>query len=324
MALLVVIMARRRGHQREADDIAAAEDDLRFGVRSEANDAAPAAERCRDVKIAEAIEGEALRASEAAEENADFAAGSDFVDAVEARCGGAGDVQIARGTEREMVRGERRLERGEDENFAVGANFENRAAAIAHVEAAGFVEREAGGDAHAFDPLHGAAVGRNAVNRAVVAAGNEKVAVMVNCEAGGIHQLGDERLHRVIRSDFVERDGNFLAALAAEGDVDVSFGVDGGAGDWMEIVGDLHAQRHRERRAFDAAHFHADCAAFGAIRDARDQHIFGGHHEAAFCGAELDLGAGVVARAEAAAFDRDFTARQGCCGVDAFDSRCAV
>ena len=35
-------------------------------------------------------------------------------------------------------------------------------------------------------------------------------------------------------------------------------------------------------------------------------------------------GAGVVARAEAAAFDRDFTARQGCCGVDAFDSRGAV
>ena len=140
-----------------------------------------------------------------------------------------------------MIRGERRLERGEDKNFAVGADFENRAAAIAHVEAAGFVEREAGGDAHAFDPLHGAAVGRNAVNRAVVAAGDEKVAVVVDREAGGIHQLGDERLHGVVRSDFVERDGNFLAALAAEGDVDVSFGVDGGIGDWMQIVGNLHA-----------------------------------------------------------------------------------
>jgi hypothetical protein len=45
----------------------------------------------------------------------------------------------------------------------------------------------------------------------------------------------------VVRSDLVERDGNFLAALAAEGDVDVSFGIDGGAGDGMEVVGDLHA-----------------------------------------------------------------------------------
>ena len=147
---------------------------------------------------------------------------------------------------------------------------------------------------------------------------------MVDCEAGGVHQFGDERLHGVVRGDFVERDGNLLAALAAEGDVDVSFGVDCGAGDWMEVVGDLHAERHGEGRAFDAAHFHAHCAAFGAIGDARDQHIFGGHHEAAFSGAELDLRAGVVARVEAAAFDRDFTARQGCCGSDAFDSRCAV
>ena len=163
-----------------------------------------------------------------------------------------------------MISGERRLERGEDENFAVGADFENRAAAVADVEAAGFIEGEAGGDAHAFDPLHRAAVGRNAVDGAVVAAGNEKVAVAIDRQAGGVHQFGDEGLHRVVRSDFVERDGNFLAALAAEGDVDVAFGVDGGAGDGMQVVGDLHAERHRERSAFDAAHFHADRAACGA------------------------------------------------------------
>src|SRR5579862_1227256 len=312
------------GHQREANDIAAAEDDLRLRVRSEPDDAATAAERSRDVKIAEAIEGEALRASEAAEENTYIAARSDFVDAVEAGRRRAGDIQIARGTEGEMIRGKRRLERGEDENFAVGTDFENRAAAIAYVEAAGSVEGESGGDAHAFDPLHGAAVGRDAVNGAIVAARNEKVAVVVDGEAGGVHQLGDERLHGVVRGDFIERDGNLLAALAAEGDVDVSFGVDGGAGDWVQVVGNLHAERHREGRAFDAAHFHADCAAFGAIGDAGDKYIFGGHHEAALCGAELNLRAGVVARVKAAAFDRDFTARQGCCGRDAFDSRCAV
>src|SRR4029077_8458279 len=187
------------GHQREADDIAAAENDLRLRVGSEPDDAAAAAERSRDIKIAEAIEGEALWASEAAEENVYIAAGSDFVDAVEARRRGAGDVQIAGGTEREMICGERRLKRGEDENFAVRANLENRAAAIAYVEAAGFVKREAGGDAHAFDPLHGAAVGRDAVNRSIVAAGNEKVAIVVDCEAGGVHQFGDERLHGVVR-----------------------------------------------------------------------------------------------------------------------------
>src|SRR5579863_8895632 len=101
-------------HQREANDIAAAEDDLRLCVRSEPDDAATAAERRRDVKIAEAIEGETLRASEAAEKNADVTPGSEFVDAVETRRGRAGDIQIAGGTEGEMICGERGLERGED------------------------------------------------------------------------------------------------------------------------------------------------------------------------------------------------------------------
>ena len=66
------------------------------------------------------------------------------------------------------------------------------------------------------------AVRRNAVNRAVIAAGNEKQAVAVEREARGIHQLGDEGLHRVGRRDFVERDRNFLPALAAESDVHVA------------------------------------------------------------------------------------------------------
>ena len=84
------------GQQREADDVAAAENELRLGLRREADDAALAAERSRDVEIAEAIEGESLRAPEPAEKNADFAAGSDFVDAVEARGGGAGDEEFVR------------------------------------------------------------------------------------------------------------------------------------------------------------------------------------------------------------------------------------
>ena len=98
-----------------------------------------------------------------------------------------------------------------------------------------------------------AAVGRDAVNGAVVAAGDVKIALVVERQARGIHQFGDERLDLVIGGDFVERDGNFLAALAAVGDVDVAFGVHGGIGDRMQIVGDLHAELNldmaRSRRA---------------------------------------------------------------------------
>ena len=80
----------------------------------------------------------------------------------------------------------------------------------------------------------------------------------------------------MVRGDSVERDGNFLPALAAEGDVDVSVRVDCRICDGMQVVGDLHAQRHGERRAFDTAHAHAHCAAGCSFGDTRDQQIFGG------------------------------------------------
>ncbi len=168
-----------RGQKRQADDVAAAEHEFGFRLRRDAHDSALASERRCDVKISAAIEREALRAAQAAEKYADFAGGRNSVDAIEARSGGAGDEKFAGGTECQMIGRERRLERGEDENFAVRADLENRAAAIADVEIAAFVERDARGDAHAFDPLHRAAVGRNAVDGAVIAAGNEKIAVAI-------------------------------------------------------------------------------------------------------------------------------------------------
>ena len=42
----------------------------------------------------------------------------------------------------------------------------------------------------------------------------------------------------------------------------------------MQVVGDLHAQSERERRALDAAHAHAHDAARRAFGHARDQEIF--------------------------------------------------
>ena len=136
------------------------------------------------------------------------------------------------------------------------------------------VERDSGGDAHAFDPKLRAAVGRDAMDGAVVAAGNVEIAFAIERQARGIHQFGDERLHRVVRRDFVKRDGNFLSALAAVGDVDVSFGVHGGIGDGVKIVGDLHAEVKSRTAGFRRCPVaHAHDAARGAFRHARDQII---------------------------------------------------
>src|SRR6202453_1355096 len=225
-----------RRQKREANDAASTDNKFGFGLRSDSNDAAVAANRRCDIEIADAIERKTLRAAETAKKCADFAGGINAIDRVETGSSRPGDEKFAGRAERQMIRGEGRLDGGEDENFAVGSDFENRAAAIADVEAAAFVERQAGGDAHAFDPLHGAAVGRDAMHGAVVAAGNEEIAVAINREAGGGHHLGDEGFYYVSRGDFVKRDGNFLAALAAEGDGDIAFGGQRGAGDGMQIV----------------------------------------------------------------------------------------
>src|SRR6202522_117842 len=207
-----------RRQKREANDAAATGHKFGFGLWSDSNDTAVAANGRGDIEIAQAIERKTLRAAETAKKCADFAGGIYAIDGVETGSSRPGDEKFAGRAERQVIRGEGRLDGGEDENFAVRSDFENRAAAIADVEAAALVERQAGSDAHALDPLHCAAVGRDAVHGAVVAAGNEEIAVTIDGQAGGVHHLGDEGFYYVARSDFVKRDGNFLAALAAEGD----------------------------------------------------------------------------------------------------------
>ena len=120
-----------RGQQRQADQAAAAQHQFGLAIGRDAHDAAASADGSGDVEIAGAVEGQALRPAEAAIEEAHFALAVDAADAVEARSGRAGDEEFARGAERQMIGGDGRLERGEDENFAVGADLENGAAAVA-------------------------------------------------------------------------------------------------------------------------------------------------------------------------------------------------
>src|SRR5665213_1637319 len=96
----------------------------------------------------------------------------DAADVVVARSGWTGHEEFAIWAERQVIGGNGRLNRCEYEDLAVGINFENCAAAIADKKIALRVKCETCGDAHAFDPLLRAAVGRNAVNGAVMAAGD--------------------------------------------------------------------------------------------------------------------------------------------------------
>src|SRR5208283_2188954 len=139
----------------------------------DAHDAAVPAEGSDHEEIAVLIEGETLRAAKAAIEDVYFAILIDAIDAVVTGGGGAADVEFAAGMEGEMVGGEGGFQRRKDKNLAVRADFENGAAAVADEKISLGVKGEAGGNAHALDPLLAAAVGSDAVNCAVVAARDE-------------------------------------------------------------------------------------------------------------------------------------------------------
>src|SRR5260370_31285987 len=136
-----------------------------------------AAMRGGDVEIGVAIERQALRTPEPAIENMHVAASRDAIHAIIAGSSRPGDVQIAARMKRQVIRGERRLQRGEHKNLTAGADFENRATAIADIKIFRVIEGDARGDAHAFNPLLGAAIRRDPVNGAVVAAGYREVAL---------------------------------------------------------------------------------------------------------------------------------------------------
>src|SRR5271155_4349718 len=103
-----------------------------------------------------------------------------------------------------MVRGYAGLQCGKDKDFARGADLENCAAAVAHVEVSGLVESDAGGHAHAFDPLFSTAVRGDTVDGAVVAARNEEIAAGADGQAAWVDQRGNERLDAVVGGDSVE------------------------------------------------------------------------------------------------------------------------
>ena len=154
---------------------------------------------------------------------------------------GAGDVEVAVGAERQVVGGDGRLERGEDENLAVGADLEDRAAAVADIEILLAVESNSGGNPHAFDENGHVAVGRRLVHETVVAAGDVEHALGVESQASGIHEVVDERLHGEVQVDLVDRYRNLLPARAAEGGVDIAERIDGRIGDGVEVLGDQNA-----------------------------------------------------------------------------------
>ena len=150
--------------------IAGLQYDVCLTLRRHAHDPTPAAVRSGHIKICVAVESQSLRASQPAIKRAHFAAPRDAIDPIVARGGRSGNIQIARRMKRQVVRRQRRLQRREHKNLATRADFENRPAAISHIQILIAVECNARRDAHPLHPLLGTPVRRDAVNGSVVPA----------------------------------------------------------------------------------------------------------------------------------------------------------
>ena len=96
------------------------------------------------------------------------------------------------------------LQGRENVNLARPADFENGAAAVAHVEILFGIERDAGGHAHSFDVHRCGTRRRDLIDDTVIAAGDIERARFVKSEAGGVHQIRHERLGSVVQVDFVD------------------------------------------------------------------------------------------------------------------------
>src|SRR5580693_3621593 len=124
-----------------------------------------------------------------------------------------------------MIGGQGRFESRENVDLALAADFEDCAAAVADVEISVGIEDHAGGDTHAFYVYGKVSGGGHLIDHAVVAAGGVEDAFGVEGQAGGVHEVSDQGLSAMVRVDFIDGNGGFLAGRSAEGRVDISSAV---------------------------------------------------------------------------------------------------
>src|SRR6185436_16182844 len=96
------------------------------------------------------IEGDALWTAQPCEKLFHFAGRRNPIDRIETRRRGAVHIKIIIETERQMIGGDTRLEGREHKNLFARADFENASAAVADIQIAFLVERNARSDAHSF------------------------------------------------------------------------------------------------------------------------------------------------------------------------------
>src|SRR5207237_10077990 len=96
------------------------------------------------------------------------------------------------------------VQRVKDEQLAVAGDAPDGPSAVANIKALLVVKGNAGGNAHAFGISTHGAVGRYAVNSALIARRHVHLTLGVKGDAGGVHQVRKKRLDVVVGINFVD------------------------------------------------------------------------------------------------------------------------
>src|SRR5262249_42530698 len=120
---------------------------------------------------------------------------------------------------------------------------EYRSTAVAHINLALVIKRQARRDpqigSHGLNFLER----RDAIERTVVTAGHVKRAFAAESHARWADNVGDEGRYRVVRSDFIDRNGNLLAALPRQRHIDAAvIAIDRRVSDRVKILRYLRAE----------------------------------------------------------------------------------
>ena len=111
----------------------------------------------------------------------------------------------------------------------------------------------------------------------------------VEGHAGGVHHVVEERPDGVVGIDLVDRHGNLLASRPGEGDVQTAFGIDGGVGDRMKVLGDRHGDPHHAFIAGDSIDQDGDLGGGNVVGNAGDDEVVGADDNRGAGVAELHL-----------------------------------
>src|SRR5580693_2050637 len=131
-------------------------------------DAAASVQRGGDVQIIVDIKSHSLRTAQPAIKHADFAVRIDLMNRIEARGRRSRYVQITVIAEGQVISGNTRFDRSENENLPIAPDLEDGSAAIADVQVALAIEGNAGCHAHTFGIRRHRPILRDAVHGAIV------------------------------------------------------------------------------------------------------------------------------------------------------------